>query len=135
MKSLLLSASVLAGLLVAVSANAQEGAAAADPDLATLMTEGEALFNHNCSGCHGLQGEGGAGFRLDGNPMIQASSAVVGMIINGNLNHGMPPFGGALDDREIAAIATYVRNSWANSYGIVLPSTVAQLRLVETEAE
>jgi len=31
------------------------------------------------------------------------------------MNHGMPPFG-SLSDDVIAAIATYVRNSWSNSF-------------------
>jgi mono/diheme cytochrome c family protein len=31
----------------------------------------------------------------------------------------MPGFGAALSDREVAAVATYVRNSFGNEYGIV----------------
>jgi mono/diheme cytochrome c family protein len=42
--------------------------------------------------------------------------------------HGMPPFRDVLNDRKIAAIATYIRNAWGNTYGIVTPADVAGLR-------
>ncbi|MCC6734749.1 MAG: cytochrome c [Bauldia sp.] len=94
---------------------------------AEVMTAGQDGYTRNCQVCHGANGEGGIGFRLDGNPIMQSSAGVVEMILEGNLNHGMPPFG-TLSDEVIAAIATYVRNSWANSYGLVEPPLVAQIR-------
>lgn len=36
----------------------------------------------------------------------------------------MPEFAAALSNEQIAAIATYVENSWGNAYGIVTPDDV-----------
>jgi mono/diheme cytochrome c family protein len=41
---------------------------------------------------------------------------------------GMPAFDWKLDDSEVAAVATYVRNSWGNSAPAVSRGKVAKLR-------
>jgi mono/diheme cytochrome c family protein len=92
-----------------------------------VMTMGQTGYTQNCQGCHGANGEGGMGFRLDGNPIMSSSAGVVQMIIQGYLDHGMPPFGHLSNDM-IAAIATYVRNSWSNSFGQVPIEVVVELR-------
>lgn len=94
---------------------------------AAVMIAGQVGYTRNCQSCHGASGEGGIGVRLEGNPIVQSSAGVVEMILRGYANHGMPPFA-SLDDATIAAIATYVRNSWGNSAGLVEPSLVAQIR-------
>ncbi len=40
----------------------------------------------------------------------------------------MPGFGGQLDDQKVAAVATYIRNSWGNDFGPVTPAEVAAKR-------
>jgi mono/diheme cytochrome c family protein len=40
----------------------------------------------------------------------------------------MPAFAGQLTDQQVAAIATFVSNSWGNQYGLVDPATVTALR-------
>jgi mono/diheme cytochrome c family protein len=40
----------------------------------------------------------------------------------------MPPFGLALDDEEIAAIASFLRSSWGAKAGAVSPQDVARFR-------
>jgi mono/diheme cytochrome c family protein len=40
----------------------------------------------------------------------------------------MPPFDWKLDDSEVAAVATYVRNAWGNAAPEVKVRTVAKLR-------
>jgi mono/diheme cytochrome c family protein len=40
----------------------------------------------------------------------------------------MPSFGWKLSDAQVAAVATYVRNSWGNSAPVVSPSDVGRLR-------
>ena len=40
----------------------------------------------------------------------------------------MPEFGPSLSDEQIAQIATYVLNSWGNSYGMVKPDDIKALR-------
>lgn len=94
---------------------------------AEVMAAGATGYNQNCAGCHGAQGGGGAGPELAGNPVTQSTLGVVQMIINGYLNHGMPPFG-HLSDEVIAATASYVRNAWGNAHGEVTIATVAEIR-------
>jgi mono/diheme cytochrome c family protein len=65
------------------------------------------------------------GPRLVGNDFLTSAGAIIGQIMVGNPEHGMPPFANQLNDREIAAISTYVRNSWGNDYGIVTEQAVA----------
>ncbi len=125
------AACLVAGGMVVTTAEAeplQVAQASGEPDMATLMTEGEALFNSNCAGCHARDGTGDEnglpGPKLVGNDFLASAGAIIGQIMVGNPNHGMPPFLDRLNDREIAAIATYVRNSWGNAYGIVPVNSV-----------
>lgn len=98
-----------------------------DVDQAVLMTEGAPLYRTNCASCHGNEGEGGMGLRLVANDVVGTAGALTQQIINGYMNHGMPPFG-HLSDREIAAIGTFTRNSWGNAFGPLQPTLVAQVR-------
>jgi mono/diheme cytochrome c family protein len=52
----------------------------------------------------------------------------VAQILGGDEERGMPPFDGSLEDRQVAAIATFVRNSWGNEFGVVLPEYVTRVR-------
>lgn len=94
---------------------------------AEVMAAGARGYTENCAGCHGTAGGGGAGPSLAGNPVTASTLGVVQMIIQGYLNHGMPPFR-HLSDEVIAAVASYVRNSWGNAYGEVTVPTVAEIR-------
>ena len=40
----------------------------------------------------------------------------------------MPAFGPSLDDANVAAVLTYVRNRWGNAAPAVAPTAVASLR-------
>lgn len=91
------------------------------------MAEGGPLYGRNCAACHGAEGQGGAGDRLVGSPMVATVGGSVNQILSGSPERGMPPFA-RLNDREIAAIATYMRNSWGNAYGPVTPEVVRQSR-------
>jgi mono/diheme cytochrome c family protein len=42
--------------------------------------------------------------------------------------YGMPPFGPALSDAEVAAVVSFVRTSWGNGGALVSPVDVARLR-------
>ena len=102
--------------------------AQAAPTQAALVAEGGPLFARNCAVCHGNAGQGDIGPKLAGDPFVNSAGAVIAQILHGAEEHGMPPFQEALNDRQIAAIATYVRNSWGNTAGPVLPEEVARTR-------
>jgi mono/diheme cytochrome c family protein len=40
----------------------------------------------------------------------------------------MTPFGGMLNDKEMAAVLTYVRNSYGNKASAITPDEVAKVR-------
>ncbi|MCW5695161.1 MAG: cytochrome c [Bauldia sp.] len=63
---------------------------------------------------------------LAGNSALGNAQAVITRVLAGGGN--MPPFRARLSDEEIAAVVTYVRTSWGNSYGPVTASDVAALR-------
>jgi mono/diheme cytochrome c family protein len=88
---------------------------------------GEKVFmQNNCFVCHGQQGFGGIGPAFRSDPFLTLNDYVVGQILMGR--GVMPPFSDKLDDNQIAAVATYVRNSWGNHFGAIRPDQVAQIR-------
>ena len=95
---------------------------------AELMAEGETAYANNCAVCHGPEGQGRIGPGLAGNSKLARAEFPVERILNGFPDHGMPAFRGQLNDRQIASIATYIRNSWGNDFGGVRPEEVADLR-------
>lgn len=114
---------VAAGLALLSTAVLAQGTA----PTAEVMGAGQRGYAANCASCHGAAGGGGLGPNLAGNPVTASTLGVVQMIIQGYLNHGMPPFG-HLSDEVIASIASYVRNSWGNAHGEVTVPTVAEIR-------
>lgn len=104
---------------------------AADPEQAsadfdTLFAGGRTQFGTTCAACHGAQGEGAQGPALAGNEALGDTEYLATTIIHG---FGyMPPFGDQLSDEDIAAIATFIRNSWGNDFGEVQPADVAAER-------
>ena len=102
------------------------GAAQTDALLAQLKTEGQAVYARICVACHGAEGQGGVGVRLAGNSQLRNARYIAGLIIGGGQQ--MPAFGRLLSDREIAAVATYVRNSWGNQFGVITEEEVKAVR-------
>ncbi|MEQ8426624.1 MAG: cytochrome c oxidase subunit II [Gammaproteobacteria bacterium] len=95
-----------------------------------LIAKGEEVYNKNCGACHMATGEGVPGMF----PSLAGSSVVNGpadefanQVLNGkNL---MPPFKDQLNDADIAAAMTFVRNSWGNAaQDAVQPAEIAAQR-------
>ena len=116
---------------------------------ATLAREvrahGEALYKDRCAACHGANGEGGNGpdgvvyVPLAGNRklLLDSPANLIHIVVNGGFPpttagnprpYGMPPFGQALKDDEIAVLATYVRNAWGNAAPSVSALDVLEAR-------
>jgi mono/diheme cytochrome c family protein len=97
--------------------------------LAALKIEGEILYNRDCASCHGADGTGdGAGPALAGSANLANKEQVIRRILEGAIDRGMEPFAQALNDREVAAVGTFVRNAWDNTNGAVLEAEVKALR-------
>ncbi|HET7360266.1 MAG TPA: c-type cytochrome [Rhodanobacteraceae bacterium] len=126
----------------------RDDAAAQDGDIvvpptqdANLVAEGRAIYGHSCAACHGDDGRGvpGAYPPLAGNTSLLAATAVnpVRAVLLGGFEPGtrtdprsysMPPFVQQMDDRQVAAVVTYLRQAWGNHAPAVSPDTVRKYR-------
>jgi mono/diheme cytochrome c family protein len=79
---------------------------------------GEAVYGAVCAGCHMPDGEGAVGAgaypALADNELLAAPSYPINLVIYGQ--GAMPPFGGLLDDRQIADVVNYVRSHFGNDF-------------------
>ncbi len=106
-----------------------------------LMASGEKLYASNCASCHQANGQGLPGVF----PPIAASDWIAGndknahieamlngvrgeITVNGQKYNGVMPGFAHLTDLDLAAIATFERNSWGNDGGMVTPDEVKALR-------
>lgn len=105
-------------------------AAAEDPSkvwmLAELKDKGAEVYAGNCQTCHQPNGKGlpGAFPALDGSKLVNGPQAdVIALVLNGK--GAMPAWKGQLSATQIAAVITYVENSWGNATGkLVQPAEV-----------
>ncbi len=117
-----------------------EPAAPSKPDDKT-MTVGRAIYNDMCAACHKTDGTGVPRMfsPLAGNANVQQRDAttVMRVILEGArigptdarpTPFAMPAFDWKLTDAQIAAVATYVRNSWGNAASPVTAGAVETLR-------
>lgn len=95
-------------------AAAAEGHGGGAVDEAALKKGGE-LYTGACGGCHGANGEGGFGPKLAGEEKLADASVVLTAVKKGKGN--MPAVGATYSPEDLAAVATYVRNSWGNAHG------------------
>jgi mono/diheme cytochrome c family protein len=111
-----------------------EAAAQAAPD-------GRRIYMTQCAACHQAEGTGVAGMF----PPLTETEFVIGqkdrlirillhgltgpIEVRGEMyNSTMPPFGGALNNAELAAVATYIRSNFGNSATPVTAAEVARVR-------
>ena len=110
------------------------------PDTA-VMKMGEAIFVDECSACHLMRGQGQT---LAFPPLAHSANAQqvdpttsLHIILAGvqasptsdaPTPFTMPAFAWKLDDKQVAAVATYVRNNWGNAAPAVGADEVAKLR-------
>jgi mono/diheme cytochrome c family protein len=110
-----------------------------------LFDKGAELFTKHCATCHGEQGQG---MRVEGNVALPAlagnraitlpnSTNLVRILLAGGYApstagnprpFGMPPFVHVLNDEDIAAVTTYIRNAWGNQAASVTGTDVVRQR-------
>ncbi|MBE2270476.1 MAG: cytochrome c [Anaerolinea sp.] len=95
-------------------------------DRSELISEGEAIYTTSCARCH--HGDG-SGYRnlfppLAGNPLVTLHDPVPIIRVVQDGRGSMPPFRGVLSSEEIAAVLTYIRNSWGNEAAPIPPRQV-----------
>lgn len=106
-----------------------------------VMVAGAAIYHDACAGCHKIDGTG-LPYLI---PDLAASAAVASrepttllqVILHGAASVAtrqeptgpqMPSYAWQLDDAQVAAVATYVRNSWGHAAGRVPESAVHAAR-------
>jgi cytochrome c oxidase subunit II len=117
-------------------------AAADDPSkvwqLADLAARGEKVYAANCLACHLADGKGNPAAKikaLDGSALVLNDPLnQIKTLLNGAANGAMPAWK-QLSDTELAAVATYTKNSWSNKTGkVIQPADVADVRAGKTPA-
>lgn len=114
-------------------------AAAEDPNkqwaLADLAARGEKVYQANCVACHQASGMGvpPAFPPLSGSAKVTGSKEdQIAILLNGIVKNGTPTAMASfkqLSDTDLAAVATYTRNAWANKAGdVVQPAEVRAQR-------
>lgn len=112
-----------------------------------LYNQGKVIYAKEgyCATCHQADGKGltASGFPpLTGNKWVTGNEErLIKVVLKGLLGPitvdgksypgqvPMTPFGGLLKDDEVAAVLTYVRNSFGNQGAAVLPETVKKVRI------
>ena len=66
--------------------------------------DGRSVYEARCAACHGLQGEGGVGPRLKGNPILKVPEAVREIVLQGRGTMPAVP----LSEEELEALLGYL---------------------------
>jgi len=135
------------GDLKAIAVYLKDQPAAKEPPLPSVarddpaMRTGAVLYQNNCVGCHGWEGKGEKLIfpPLAGNAVLVQPSAesLIRVVLAGAqavatkaapTEPSMPSFAWKLNDRQLADLLTYIRNSWGNQAGAVSEKDVAKTR-------
>lgn len=105
------------------------------------MTAGKAIYQGKCSACHGIEGKGvpmlfpslvESGLAHASNP-----TSAIRLVLRGGRSvatnqeptaPGMPSFAWQLNNDEVAAVLTYVRNAWKKTGAPVSADAVGKAR-------
>lgn len=106
-----------------------------------LFKKGEKLYQANCQACHQASGKGipGAFPPLEKSEWVTGSKEQLVAIIlyglqgevtvnNEKYNSSMPGQMGNLTDEDVAAVSTYIRNSFGNEADLVATEVVQQVK-------
>lgn len=129
----------MAGYLQTLPAAAPR--AATDGPTPAQLERGAKIYETRCAACHGDDGRGRARayVPLAGNRAVlrEPPANLVQVVLGGAFPastagnprpFGMPPFATELDDDDIAAVLSYVRNAWGNRAGAVRALDVQRWR-------
>jgi mono/diheme cytochrome c family protein len=107
-----------------------------------MMLMGKDVFDHTCVACHqpGGIGKEGTAPPLVGSEWVLAAGPerIAHVVLNGltgpitvkgkDWNLTMVPWRDVYDDKHLAAVLSYVRNSWGNKASLVKPEQIAAAR-------
>jgi cytochrome c6 len=118
---------VVLGLMVGVAWAQEPG---------DLVKQGRQIFQDNCAQCHLQSGQGLPGTfpALDKNPFVVGDpNPVLATVLNGRKGTlgQMPTWKDKLDDQQVAAVVTYIRQAWSNRAPGVTPAMAAEVRKIK----
>ena len=106
-----------------------------------VMIAGQAIYRDQCAACHMIDGKGVPQLfpSLAEAPSVRSDdpTSLIRVILRGTRTvateaeptaPGMPSYGRQLDDAQVAAVATYVRNAWKPAAQAVSPDRVKEAR-------
>jgi mono/diheme cytochrome c family protein len=112
-----------------------------------VMRAGAAIYKDSCAVCHKDAGLGEARLfpRLAGSALVQSDdpTTLARVVLQGTravstsgapTAPAMPAFNWRLNDTQVAAVLTYIRNSWGNAASAVSASTITSRRAALTKA-
>ena len=118
-----------------------ETQAASDKPDQTVMKIGAAIYADECAGCHAANGKGASGLfpSLNGSPAVQQTdpTTLLHVVLRGARSAAtdgaptgaaMPQFDWILNDDQVAAVSTYIRNAWGNAAPAVSAGEVSKTR-------
>jgi mono/diheme cytochrome c family protein len=125
----------------ATSNDAATAGSAAAPDAAALLEHGKQIFTTTCQACHQAGGTGIAGTfpPLVGSEWVTGpASRTVAIVLNGingeivvkgeKYHSVMPTFKDQFQPEDIAAVVTYVRQTFGKTTDVVAPSLVEKIK-------
>ncbi|KRB79207.1 c-type cytochrome [Noviherbaspirillum sp. Root189] len=117
-----------------------------NPETEQMLSLGASLYEKHCVECHKASGEGQPpGYpALAGNRSLLLASPVnpIRAVLHGGYPpstagnprpYGMPPFGAILNDDEVAAVVSFVRNNWGNRGSMVTGDQINNYRSIVLE--
>ncbi len=119
----------------------QAGAVAATDPAADLLKIGKRQYNNNCMACHQATGLGVAGQYpplVKSDYVLGPERRLISVVLNGlegpltvqgcAFNGPMAVWGKTMNDKQIAAVLTYIRQEWGNSAPPLSPEQVQAVR-------
>lgn len=110
-------------------------------DTRAILARGTEIYRARCADCHGSDGNGVAGVYppLNGNSSVVEPTGINALrvvllggfapVTQGNPRpYSMPPFAQQLSDADVAAVVTYIRQSWSNTASPMLERDVIKYR-------
>lgn len=110
-------------------------------DTRPILAQGAKVYAERCADCHGKDGNGVPGVYppLNGNSSVNEPTGInaVRVVLLGGFApvtagnprpYSMPPFAQQLNDSDVAAVVTYIRQSWSNRAPLVMERDVIKYR-------